>query len=136
MSHHNIIRCHEVLKSANNCYIITELCEQGNLETFLKQKKRLSEEELWPYVRDIYEGLRYLAKEGIVHRDLKISNLFMKNGVVKIADFGFAIRTRYKDQYSATISTILVSALLSIWLLRGTSRNDMDQRQMSGPLVL
>jgi serine/threonine protein kinase len=133
MSHRNIIRCHEVLKSANNCYIITELCEQGNLETLLKQKRSFSEEEIWPYVRDIYEGLRYLAAEGIVHRDLKIANLFLKNGVVKIADFGFAIRTRYKDQYSAKISMILVLALLSTWLPRGTLRNDMGQKQMYGP---
>jgi serine/threonine-protein kinase ULK/ATG1 len=29
-------------------------------------------------------------KAGIVHRDLKPANVFMKNGQVKIADFGFA----------------------------------------------
>ncbi len=31
LKHPNIIRCIEVLKSANNCYFVTELCEGGNL---------------------------------------------------------------------------------------------------------
>lgn len=28
---------------------------------------------------------------GIVHRDLKLSNLLVKNGTIKLADFGFAV---------------------------------------------
>lgn len=94
MNHPNIIRCFEVLKSTNNCYIITELCEQGNLEAFLKKRKNVSEEEIWPYIRDIYQGLKYLSSLGIVHRDLKPANIFLKKNEVKIADFGFAVHAR------------------------------------------
>lgn len=43
---------------------------------------------------DIFKGLCYLNEKGVVHRDLKTANiLFSKNGVAKISDFGFAIRT-------------------------------------------
>lgn len=39
---------------------------------------------------DIYEGLKYLAKKNIIHRDIKVSNIFIQKGTYKIADFGFA----------------------------------------------
>jgi len=29
----------------------------------------------------------------IVHRDLKLANIFIRKGVVKLADFGFAIHS-------------------------------------------
>lgn len=44
--------------------------------------------------------MEHLAKNYIVHRDIKISNIFLsKNKSPKIADFGFAIRANipFKD---------------------------------------
>ena len=49
-----------------------------------------------PYIKGIYKGLLYLAEHGIVHRDIKVSNIFVNNGDAKIADFGFAKSTRSK----------------------------------------
>lgn len=43
---------------------------------------------------DIYLGLRYLAEQNIIHRDVKVANIFMRDGVCKIADFGFAKRSK------------------------------------------
>jgi len=48
-----------------------------------------------PYVRDIFEGLYYLSKKNIVHRDIKLANIFLSKGKAKIADFGFAQRAKY-----------------------------------------
>jgi serine/threonine protein kinase len=39
-----------------------------------------------------------LAKKNIVHRDLKPANILLKNGQLKIADFGFA--KEIKDMHS------------------------------------
>jgi serine/threonine protein kinase len=33
----------------------------------------------------------------IVHRDFKVANIFMDNGIAKIADFGFAKKLRFSD---------------------------------------
>lgn len=94
LDHTNTIRCYEVLKSVNHCYFITELCEGGTLEKVSKRKGIMSEDEAWPYIRDIYQGLKYLSSKSIIHRDIKAANIFIKNGVAKIADFGFAVQTK------------------------------------------
>ena len=38
----------------------------------------------------ILEGLIEIFKRGIIHRDLKPANILIHNGVLKLADFGFA----------------------------------------------
>ena len=38
----------------------------------------------------IVEGMDYLNKKNIIHRDLKFENILIKNNVIKISDFGFA----------------------------------------------
>jgi serine/threonine-protein kinase ULK2 len=45
-------------------------------------------------IADVYKGLKYLASKSIIHRDLKIANIFINNGVAKIADFGFALHSK------------------------------------------
>ena len=37
------------------------------------------------------EGYRVLWKAGIVHQDLKLANVLIKKGTLKITDFGFSI---------------------------------------------
>lgn len=100
LDHSNVIRCFDVLTSVNNCYIITEYCEGGDLEKLLKKNKRFDEKDITKFVYDIYKGLQYLASMNIIHRDLKIANIFLdsKNNA-KIADLGFAVKSSalFKD---------------------------------------
>ena len=42
-------------------------------------------------MKQVINGYKELNSIGVVHRDLKLSNLFVKMGKIKIADFGFAI---------------------------------------------
>ena len=56
----------------------------------------MRQEQATPYIQAVFKGLLYLADHGIVHRDIKISNIFIHNGEAKIADFGFAKATRSK----------------------------------------
>jgi serine/threonine protein kinase len=41
LKHENVISCHDVLMTANNCYIVTEYCPQGDLAALLTKKGRL-----------------------------------------------------------------------------------------------
>jgi serine/threonine-protein kinase ULK/ATG1 len=95
MDHPNIIKCHDVYLTNNNCYIITEYCEGGDLLGLLKKHSRgetISDGRMSSIMRDLLSGFRYLVEKGIVHRDIKPANIFFRNGVAKIADFGFAKR--------------------------------------------
>ena len=92
LNHMNIMKCHDIYSTVNNCYIITEFCNEGDLENLLKKREKLPESEAVPIFRDIISGFRVIAESGFLHRDLKPANILMKDKVAKIADFGFAKR--------------------------------------------
>ena len=50
-------------------------------------------------MKQILEGVLYLHEAGIIHRDLKLGNLFLNNDLeVKIGDFGLAAKIEYEGQ--------------------------------------
>jgi serine/threonine protein kinase len=105
IEHRNIIRCYDVLHTQNNTYIITEYCNEGDLSQTLSRHSRLQEQDLVNILKDIISGFLYLAENGIVHRDLKPANLFIRDGVVKIGDFGFAKRVEAAPRSSENVGT-------------------------------
>ena len=59
----------------------------------MKHRKTLTEPEVRFYLRQLADGLRYVHNARIVHRDLKLGNMFLsENMTVKIGDFGLAAR--------------------------------------------
>ncbi|EKM81062.1 hypothetical protein AGABI1DRAFT_56372 [Agaricus bisporus var. burnettii JB137-S8] len=76
-------------------YIQTELCESGNLARFLWEYgrvfPRLDEARIWKIIADLSNGLRFIHDAGVIHLDLKPSNVFLtKDGRFRIGDFGMA----------------------------------------------
>jgi serine/threonine-protein kinase ULK2 len=86
----NIVKLFDVYQTSNNMYIVTEFCEEGDLRGYLKRKKKLPEHEALNFLKDIMKGFEYLCRLDIMHRDLKPANILVKNGQLKISDFGFA----------------------------------------------
>jgi len=85
----NIVRFIEMLKTANNMYLVYEYCDGGTLEDYLVKKHHLSEVESLKIFQQLLNAFRAIYKENILHRDLKPSNILIHNGIYKIADFGF-----------------------------------------------
>ncbi|KAJ7287800.1 kinase-like domain-containing protein [Mycena rebaudengoi] len=76
-------------------YIQTELCELGNFAHFLWEYgrvfPRLDEARIWKIIVDLSNGLQFIHDAGVIHLDLKPSNIFVTGeGRFKIGDFGMA----------------------------------------------
>jgi serine/threonine protein kinase len=70
-----------------------EYCPDGSLADIMRNKKQVFEEkDISQIMGQILEGLHFLHQRNIVHRDIKASNLLMKDGVIKIADFGVSLQ--------------------------------------------
>ena len=56
----NVVRLYEFLESANNCYIVMEFCADGDFENYLKEKKKLTEENAVDFLKQLLNGFRGL----------------------------------------------------------------------------
>lgn len=64
-----------------------------------KRRKALTEAEVRYYARQILLGVIYLHQHRIIHRDLKLGNLFLNDDLdVKIGDFGLAAKIEYDGE--------------------------------------
>lgn len=61
-----------------------------------KRRKAITEAECRYFVRQIALACDFLHKARIIHRDLKLGNLFINDEMeIKIGDFGLATRLDY-----------------------------------------
>ncbi|KAG5652393.1 hypothetical protein H0H81_005150 [Sphagnurus paluster] len=93
--HPNVLGYIESWEEDEALFIRTELCESGNLAQFLwefgRVYPRLDEGRVWKCVVDLSNGLRFIHDAGVIHLDLKPSNVFVTaEGRFKIGDFGMA----------------------------------------------
>lgn len=90
IDHPNILKCYEVLETGSAYYMVLEYCDGGDLEKHLALHKKLPEEEILFISKQILNGFRELVARKIMHRDIKLANIFLSNDRVVIGDFGFA----------------------------------------------
>ena len=107
MAHPNLMHLHKSFETMRNYYLVLDLCEGGDLEKFMiKNKiKYFSEKEAIGILKQIRDGFKQLRKMNIMHRDLKLENIFLKNGNVILGDFGAA--KIVKEMTSTTVGTPL-----------------------------
>lgn len=76
---------------AEGLCVFMELLPLGSLDSLLRRCGPLSEFAMRPYVLQLFAGLAYLHREGVLHRDVKPANLLLsQTGEVKVADFGIS----------------------------------------------
>ncbi|RUS20157.1 kinase-like domain-containing protein, partial [Endogone sp. FLAS-F59071] len=94
LSHPSILTLHDYFEDRDGVYMVMELCAGGELYRYLQRRRRpLSEAEARGVMEQLVHGLLYMHKNGILHRDLKLSNVLLTDRFeVKIADFGLATK--------------------------------------------
>ena len=88
-----VINYKEAFLDEKDCTLclVMEYADRGDLENKIKEQKQKSEyfreEDIWKIFINIVKGLKSLHDKGIIHRDIKSSNIFLFNdGIAKLGD--------------------------------------------------
>ena len=98
LDHPNIIKCYGVFKEGQYLYFIMEFMNNGDLKSYNEGNKKMNvkieEGKLWEIFYKCLSGLDYIHKKNIIHRDIKLQNIFLdENFNVKIGDFNVSAVT-------------------------------------------
>jgi serine/threonine protein kinase len=102
LKHINIINYIHNFEYNKKRYIITEYADCGELFYLIGISDNFTENECKNYISGIIDGLKYMHDNKIIHRDIKLENIVVKNEidiesrllykVPKLCDFGFSIK--------------------------------------------
>ena len=92
LNHPNITKILETFEDDKYILIIMEYINGGNLFSFVKKRRKLSEKISKFLFRQIILGIQHIHSKKIVHRDIKLENILIDlNNNIKICDFGIGI---------------------------------------------
>lgn len=106
LCHDKVVKFYDYFEDADHVYIMLELCANQTLNEFMRRRppKRLAEPEAIFYVYELILALQYLHRRRVIHRDLKLGNLFLDQSMrLKVGDFGLAAQLEYDGERKRTI---------------------------------
>ncbi|PLW55642.1 hypothetical protein PCANC_03487 [Puccinia coronata f. sp. avenae] len=93
LRHPNIVNLVEMVVSKGHVYIVFEYMDHDLSGVLHHPHIHFSEAHTKSLMWQLLRGLQYMHEQGVLHRDLKGSNILLnKSGQLKIADFGLARR--------------------------------------------
>jgi eukaryotic-like serine/threonine-protein kinase len=91
LDHPNVVRALDVIQTRNHLYLVLEHIDGPDLGKLVQQSGPLPVGRAVDYAIQVARGLAYAHQQGVVHRDLKPTNLLIApSDVIKITDMGLA----------------------------------------------
>ncbi|XP_050824565.1 serine/threonine-protein kinase PLK1 [Gopherus flavomarginatus] len=104
LAHRHVVGFQGFFEDSDFVFVVLELCRRRSLLELHKRRKALTEPEARYYLRQTILGCQYLHGNQVIHRDLKLGNLFLNDDMeVKIGDFGLATKVEYDGERKKTL---------------------------------
>ncbi|XVE55117.1 hypothetical protein DITRI_Ditri03aG0134900 [Diplodiscus trichospermus] len=112
LDHPNVVKLEGLATSRMqySLYLVFDFMQSDLAKIISRPEDRLTEPQIKCYMHQLLSGLQHCHERGILHRDIKGSNLLIdKNGVLKIADFGLA------NYFSPNSKYPLTTRVVTLW---------------------
>ncbi|KAE8652560.1 protein IMPAIRED IN BABA-INDUCED STERILITY 1 [Cucumis sativus] len=111
LEHPNIMQLEGIItsKMSSSIYLVFEYMEHDLAGLVSCPDVMFSEAQVKCYMRQLLSAIEHCHLRGIMHRDIKASNILVNNeGILKLADFGLAnvINTRNKQALTSRVVTL------------------------------
>ncbi|XP_055062008.1 serine/threonine-protein kinase PLK1 isoform X2 [Misgurnus anguillicaudatus] len=100
----HVVGFHGFFEDDDFVYVVLEICRRRSLLELHKRRKAVTEPEARYFMRQTIQGCQYLHNNRVIHRDLKLGNLFINDDMdVKIGDFGLATKIEFDGERKKTL---------------------------------
>ncbi|KAG0203405.1 pkb-activating kinase-like protein [Mortierella sp. GBA30] len=91
LDHPGVVKLYSTFQDNTSLYYVLELCQNGELLTYIKKLGSFDENCTRFYAAQILTAVEYVHSQGVIHRDLKPENILLDQRMyVKLTDFGTA----------------------------------------------
>ncbi|XP_017217837.1 probable serine/threonine-protein kinase At1g09600 isoform X1 [Daucus carota subsp. sativus] len=112
LDHPNVMRLEAIVTSrmSDNLYLVFEYMEHDLTGLLASPDVKFTVPQIKCYMQQLLSGLEHCHRRGVLHRDIKGSNLLIDNkGVLKIGDFGLA------TFFNPDKKQLLTSRVVTLW---------------------
>ncbi|MEM8671263.1 MAG: serine/threonine-protein kinase [Planctomycetota bacterium] len=119
VNHPNVVSASDAGKIDGQHFLVMELVQGADLARIIKDQGPLSVSDACEIVRQAATGLQHAHDSGLVHRDVKPSNVMLSaDGRVKVLDLGLA--SLNKTEFEASTNIVVKEGLTSVGQIMGT----------------
>lgn len=111
LRHQNVVRCRDLFTANGTAYLVMDFEDGLALDELIKsleaQGQQYTQAQLMHFLVPLADGLAYIHDEGVLHRDIKPGNVFIRrsDGSPVLIDFGaakqnFAVASQSQAPYT------------------------------------
>ncbi|XP_065064442.1 serine/threonine-protein kinase Nek11-like [Rhopilema esculentum] len=94
LDHPGIVKFYDSFIDGTHFCIVTEFCEDGDLDIKINERRKMAklfdESRIVTWFIQLLLAVQYMHERRILHRDLKTRNIFLRNNMIKLGDFGIS----------------------------------------------